>query len=176
MSIQPIIIHHDRVKLVGYLMLLSLLAILVTVALAAASGLGIALVAAPFTLLLPGWVTCLLIRRPAALVIDMAGITHSVTVLGLGLIRWDEIEWIRMQTRGLPASHFLAIELADPEAVLSRHRQPARSILRAMIYLTDGHRTILVPQSMLPLSVEQLLGIIRAVEPEGQHRNRFEYE
>jgi len=95
--------------------------------------------------------------RPA-LVIDRQGIDGNASAGGGGRIEWSQAAGFGVYTA--QGQRYLGIELNDPAAYLARlstfKRWPAR------INMILGFPPVMVPQSILPLSCEELLEQIEA--------------
>lgn len=96
-----------------------------------------------------------LVQPRPALIISSEGI-YDATVTGVGMIKWEEIAEI------YPFRYMmnqLCIVLRDTDAILSRQGLIKRIFIKITTELTQN--TICIPQSVLTISMEELLQHIR---------------
>lgn len=93
----------------------------------------------------------LVIRRPI-LVVDRQGIVDAAQFVAAGRIDWEEIEAVSISATG--KQRFLGIHVRDVAALEARKSPLHRWVIRANARF--GHAPVTLPQSLLPMPVEQL--------------------
>lgn len=97
----------------------------------------------------------LLVRRPL-LVISQEGIVHHTPLLGVGLIRWEEVR--EVVAYRFMRQRLLGIVPVSLETLLARRSPAWRWLLRVNVGLLRA--PINVPERLLPMSLEELLAVI----------------
>lgn len=92
------------------------------------------------------------LRPTPSLIVDERGVTDSASATSVGFVGWEEIAGFQILT--LVGNRFLVVEAFDPAAVLSRLPRWKRWIKRGDAALAGS--PICLPQSMLPMSVDEL--------------------
>ena len=105
------------------------------------------------------WLVRLLRRRPM-LTVTPEGITDTSSIVGVGLIRWEEITQLGLKTTKLKGGKniYLTITPKDMHALLARQSSPLTKLYDSVG--NDG--SIEIGQVMLPLKVDALLHQIEA--------------
>jgi hypothetical protein len=92
-------------------------------------------------------------RPGVAVLLDREGLVDHASVMGVGRIRWDEIETARVYAFGRRKT--LGIVFRNAEDFLSRQPRWRRSFLRANRGL--GSAPVHIPDVILPISASDLL-------------------
>ncbi len=97
-----------------------------------------------------------LLRRRPSIEIDAAGITDNASVLGVGHLSWDEIDYVMVYQYS--GQSFLGIFPKDLDALLGRQNALHRAVLK--LGLGMGAAPVNIPQATLPMRVEALAEIL----------------
>lgn len=103
------------------------------------------------------WIIVRLFSKKPALSIGREGILDNASLASVGMLKWEEIDHIHLSATG-PES-FLTIVPKEPESILSRQGPVKRLLVRANEVLADG--CVNIPESLLPISLEEVLEQIR---------------
>lgn len=92
------------------------------------------------------------------LIISEEGIVDRSSLVGVGLIRWQEI--IGVEPFFVGSQLFITVRTTDPEAVVARQRSP---IKRWILRMSDrkGWGVAVITTNMLPVPAEDVLQAIR---------------
>lgn len=96
------------------------------------------------------------LKRSPALIINQEGIFDDASMLGAGMIRWEEIE--QMVIFNVMNNRFLGIIPVDTQAILARQTSVKRFFLR--IGNKPQTPPFAIPEGLLPMSLEELLANI----------------
>jgi hypothetical protein len=96
-----------------------------------------------------------LLRRKPSLVVDERGIYDNASAIGAGWLGWEEIK--EMYVFEYQGQTMLGIVPEDEEAILSRQSTLKRLIMRINTGVLGVESLINIPQTALPISVEELL-------------------
>jgi hypothetical protein len=94
-----------------------------------------------------------IVRPGVAVLLDREGLVDHASAMGVGRIRWDEIETARVYAFGRRKT--LGIVLRNAEDFLRRQPQWRRFFLRANLGL--GSAPVHIPDVILPISASSLL-------------------
>lgn len=92
-----------------------------------------------------------------AVVVSTEGILDNATALGVGMIRWDEIREVRATSVG--TERMIAIVPKDEAVILARQNPVKRLFLRMNKGIANY--IVCIPESVLPMTREELLGELR---------------
>jgi hypothetical protein len=98
----------------------------------------------------------LIVPKPAVIV-NHIGIFDNAVVFSAGLVKWDEIADVFVYNYG--RRRFLGIVTLDTEAFLQR--QPVFKKWLMKVGMRLGDPPILIPQSILPMKVDELMSRIQ---------------
>src|SRR5690242_14050541 len=98
-----------------------------------------------------------LVRPTPALIIHPSGIFDNASGLSAGFLRWDEIKGAFVAR--IRNQHFLAIDVKDVEALLSRQSGLKASMMKMNVKLVGA--AVNIPANTLPISLEELIHNIR---------------
>jgi hypothetical protein len=102
-----------------------------------------------------------LVRPAPALIIHSSGIFDNASGLSAGFLRWDEISGVFVGR--VHRQRFLAIEVKDVEALLSRQSWVKARIMKMNVSLTGT--VVNIPANVLPISLEELIQNMRQKYP-----------
>jgi hypothetical protein len=94
-----------------------------------------------------------MVRPGIAVLVDHEGVLDRASATGVGRIRWDEIETVRVY--GYMGQSTVGIVPRNPEDFLSRQPAWRRWLLRANLGL--GGAPVNIPDVILPISANELL-------------------
>ncbi len=95
------------------------------------------------------------------LVIDETGILDHASAIGVGLIRWEEIE--RMAPYEVMGVRSLGIVPTNPEHIIARVKPLKQMLLRAN--MKSGFPLISIPESILPMKLDVLIRQLKHYPP-----------
>jgi hypothetical protein len=95
------------------------------------------------------------------LVIDETGILDHASMIGVGLIRWEEIE--RMVPYEVMGVQLLGIVPTNPEHIIARVNPLKQMLLRAN--MKPGYPLISIPESILPMKIDVLIRQLKHYPP-----------
>lgn len=102
-----------------------------------------------------------LAKPTPSVIVDATGVTDNGSAAAAGFLPWHEIVAIR---RGSYLGQaMLQIEVADPQAVISRARPWSRPAMRANNRMVGT--PVNIPQNVLPMTADQLVGELEAYRP-----------
>jgi hypothetical protein len=103
----------------------------------------------------------------ASLVIDSRGVHNDTPLFGAGLIAWEEIAGL--VSYRILTQRYLAIVLSDPRTLLAR----AWLVPKLILILNDktSPAPINIPESLLPVSADQVLQMVRSQFAQEIHRH-----
>src|SRR5579871_2417801 len=93
-----------------------------------------------------------LISPSPVFVIDEEGILDNASAIAAGRVRWDEI--LGVETGDFSGQPFLSVITRDPDAIVARQSFYKRWLMR--VNMGMGFPPVVVPQAILPMSVEDL--------------------
>lgn len=101
-----------------------------------------------------------MLGRPV-LVIDDEGYLDRSSLVAPGRVAWSEVRRVRIES--VTGQRFLAVEPADPEAIMTRATRMRRWLMR--LNRGMGFEVLNIAEVMLPLSLETLVEVIREHNP-----------
>lgn len=109
------------------------------------------------------------VPRPALIVSD-EGILDNASVVGAGLIRWDEVKDIRATSFG--TERVLVIVPKDETTILARQNPVKRRLMRMNKSLANC--IVCIPGNILPMTCEELRDQIRQYRKARRRRRRIQ--
>ncbi len=98
-----------------------------------------------------------LARPTPAVVIHTSGIFDNASGLSAGFLRWEEISRVRVAS--LKGQRFLAVDMKDVDALLSRQSGFKAKMMKMNVRLVGA--AVNIPANTLPISLEELIQNIR---------------
>jgi hypothetical protein len=90
-------------------------------------------------------------------VIHTSGIFDNASGLSAGFLRWEEISRVRVAS--LKGQRFLAVDMKDVDALLSRQSGFKAKMMKMNVRLIGA--AVNIPANTLPISLEELIQNIR---------------